>query len=77
MKYVWEHRYDFFDRKNLGDMYKPFITKDMAVKNIVDIADRAKNNNLTYYEVRKLNPWIMSNSLPEGKWNIKVFAPTD
>jgi len=73
MKYVWENKYNFFDRSNLGNMYTPFITKSMSVKQIADIADRARKNNLGYYEVKKLNPRIMKNSLPEGKRNIEVF----
>lgn len=73
MKYVRENKYNFFKRDNLGDMYSPFITKSMSVKQIDDIADRARKNNLGYYEVKKLNPRIMKNSLPEGKRNIEVF----
>ena len=73
MKYVRENKYRFFDRGILGDMYSPFITKSMSVKQIDDIADRARRNNFGYYEVKKLNPRIMKNSLPEGKRNIEVF----
>ncbi|MEI6774625.1 MAG: lytic transglycosylase domain-containing protein [bacterium] len=73
MKYVREHKYSFFGRKILGDMYRPLITKSINVKQIPDIPDRARKNNLSYYAVKKLNPWIMSNTLPEGKWNIEVF----
>lgn len=74
MKYVREHKYSFFDRSRLGDMYTPLATKSMNIKQIPDIPDRARKNNLTYYEVKKLNPWIISNTLPEGKWNIEVFS---
>jgi hypothetical protein len=74
MKYVREHKYSFFKRDSLGDMYSPFVTKSMSVKQIADIADRARKNDMSYYEVKKLNPWIMSNSLPEGKWNIEIFS---
>jgi len=73
MKYVRENKYVFFDRKNLGDIYSPFVTKSISVKQVDDLADRARNNNLSYYEVKKLNPWIMTNTLPEGKRNIEVF----
>ena len=73
MKYVREHKYDFFDREILWDMYRPFVTKFVSEKNIPDIADRARKNNVSYYEVKKLNPWMVSNSLPEGKWNIELF----
>lgn len=73
MKYVREHKYTFFDRDTLGDMYRPFVTKGVNVKNIENLADRARQNNLGYYEVKKLNPRIMANTLPEGKWNIQIF----
>lgn len=73
MKYLREHKYDFFDRKILGDKYSSLSTKTLSVKNIVDIPDRAIKNKVSYYAVRKLNPWIMSSSLPEGKWDIKVL----
>lgn len=74
MKYVREHTYRFFDRDSLGDMYTPFITKEISIKQVDDLADRARKNNVGYYEVKKLNPWIMKNSLPEGKWNIEIFS---
>ena len=73
MKYVREHKYVFFARNTLWDMYRPFNTKFVSEKNIPDLADRARKNNLSYYEVKKLNPWIVDNTLPDGKWNIEVF----
>ncbi|EKD25476.1 MAG: lytic transglycosylase catalytic [uncultured bacterium (gcode 4)] len=74
MKYVWENKYSFFESETLGDMYSPFATKYMSVKKIDDIADRARKNNLWYFEVKKLNPWIMTNSLPDGKWDINIIT---
>lgn len=73
MKYVWENKYSFFESETLGDMYRPFATKYMSVKKIDDIADRARKNKLGYFEVKKLNPWIVGNSLPDGKRDIEVF----
>lgn len=73
MKYVWEHRYEFFDRDQLGEMYSSFKTEDINLKQTDNLADRAKNNGYSYYEVKKLNPWILKNSLPEGQWNVQVF----
>ena len=55
-------------------MYRPFDTKEISVKNIPDIAKRAEENSYGYYEVKKLNPWILKNSLPEGKRDIEVFT---
>ena len=73
MKYVREHKYSFFNREVLWDMYRPLITKNINVKQIADLADRSRKNNVSYYQVKKLNPWIMNNSLPEGKWNIEII----
>lgn len=73
MKYVWEHKNDFFDRDSLGDMYRPFVTRNISEKNVSDLVARATAHDASYYEVKKLNPRIMSNSLPEGKWNIELF----
>lgn len=74
MKYVREHKYNFFDHDSLGSMYTPLLTKSLNVKNITDIADRARKNNLGYYEIKKLNPRILTNTLPEGKWDIEIFS---
>lgn len=73
MKYVREHKYEFFDRKMLWAMYSPLATKTISVKNIDDLADRARKNKVGYYEVKKLNPWIMKNNLPDGKWDVQIM----
>lgn len=73
MKYLWEHKYQYFDSNTLGDQYLPFATKTIHVKQITDLAERARQRDIGYYAVKKLNPWILKNSLPEGKWNIQVF----
>jgi membrane-bound lytic murein transglycosylase D len=46
MKYVWEHRYSFFDRDALGEMYSPLVTKSISVKQVDDLADRARRNTV-------------------------------
>jgi hypothetical protein len=74
MKYVWEHTYAFFDKDVLWDMYRPFLTKEMNVKNIPDLADRSTKNSVSYYAVKKLNPRVKGNILPEGKWNIEILS---
>ena len=72
-KYVREHKYTFFGRDTLGAMYTPLVSKTMSVQQLPDIADRAKQNNLGYYEVKKVNPWILKNSLPEGEREIQII----
>jgi len=55
-------------------MYGPMVTKNISVKQVDDLADRARKNNLGYYEVKKLNPWIIGNNLPEGRWTLNVIT---
>lgn len=73
MKHVRENRYRFFDRDTLWSIYAPFDTENISVKQIENIAERAKTNGYSYYEVKKLNPRILKSSLPEGKRTIEVF----
>lgn len=72
-KYVRENRYRFFDSDTLGDRYEPFVTTSKSVKQVENLTDRARQNKVGYYELRKLNPRILKNSLPEGKRDIKIF----
>lgn len=54
-------------------MYSPLKTKIVSVTKIDNLAERAKTNNFGYYEVKKLNPRILGNTLPDGQWDIKVM----
>ena len=55
-------------------MYSPIKTKTITVGKIDDLADRARQNKVGYYEIKKLNPWILGNTLPEGVWDLQVVA---
>lgn len=73
-KHIREHKHDFFNKNELWPMYTYFPTKNISVKKIDNLAERANNNGYAYYEVKKLNPRILKNSLPEGQWDIQVFS---
>ncbi len=73
MKYAREHKYQLFDREDLWAMYSPLKTKIVTTTRIDNLAERAKSNSFGYYEVKKLNPRILSNTLPDGQWDIKVM----
>ncbi len=72
-KYVRENKYTFFDRTMLGTMYTAPTTTEINVRAIENIAERAHNNGYSYYEIKRLNPWITKNTLPEGRRDITVF----
>jgi len=46
------------------------VTVNGAIPNLVDWA--ASHNNLLK-DVRLLNPWILTNELPNGKWEIMIY----
>lgn len=74
MKYLWEHKQHYFDLNMFGDMYTPIPTRSISVKSIENIALWAKQHHVWYYEVKKMNPRILKNSLPEGQRTIAVIG---
>ena len=59
-----------------AEMYQPVSCKDYkADKTIPDLVEFAKEQNVTYKEIRDLNPWIKNTKLvvPEGKtYTLKI-----
>ncbi|MDD4151928.1 MAG: lytic transglycosylase domain-containing protein [Candidatus Gracilibacteria bacterium] len=58
--------------KLIGDKYYPSETKTIKINKIDDLYDFASKNNTNYKNIKLLNPWIIGDSLPEGKWEIKI-----
>lgn len=54
--YENQNQYGFYLDKE--DLYTEIKTKDIAVNGAVDWIEFAKNNNITYKDLRRLNPWI-------------------
>ena len=63
-----------------AEMYQPVSCKEYkADKTIPDLVEFAKEQNVTYKEIRDLNPWIKNTKLvvPEGKtYTLKVPVST-
>lgn len=69
MKYLMENRYSYFDKKLLWEKYSPIRTKEIEVIDIQDLSLRASQNGYSYYMIRRINPWILTNKLD---WTYKI-----
>lgn len=69
MKYLMENRYSYFDKKLLWEKYSPIRTKEIEITDIQDLSLRASQNGYSYYMIRRLNPWILTNKLD---WTYKI-----
>ena len=55
------------------EYYRNEKTKDVVItKGISDIPEWAEKQGFTYYDVRRLNPWIISDQLPRGNFELKI-----
>lgn len=72
MKYLMEHRYSYFDSKFLWEKYTTMKTREIEVNDIQDLSLWASQNWYSYYMIRKINPWILTDKL-DGIWKIQIL----
>lgn len=68
-----ENKYRIFDRDELGDVFMEPKTRIVEVSEVDDIKVWCQEKKHDYAMVRQLNQWILGNSLPKGRWKIKVL----
>ncbi len=73
IKYVMENRYKIFHKEDLWEQFKQTETKEIILSNIIDLKKWCTENNLNYSTIKKLNPWIIWNTIPEWSWKIKIL----
>ena len=73
LKEILENKYDYFDQDVLGSQYPRYLTRTVRVGQIDNVAQWARDNGHTYLQVRELNPWVRSNQLPAGNWDLQVW----
>ena len=77
LKHILEHPKDFGFVFSEEDLYTPYEFYEVAVDSSVsDWADFAKKLNMSYKELKLLNPWLRSNQLTNKKgktYYIKVI----
>ncbi len=71
-KHVMENISDYIDIKNIQP-YPELDTKTLKLWETKDLIKRANKEWYTFKEIKELNPWILSDSLPKGKWELEVY----
>jgi hypothetical protein len=46
-------------------VYEKPLTKKIKISSIANLKNWAAENNYNYYEIKSLNPWILTDTLPE------------
>lgn len=72
-KEIFENLSHYFNISKRGGQYTLPETTNIQLGKIENLALRAAGNGYSYAEVRRLNPRIRKNMLPEGDWTIKVY----
>ncbi len=77
LKHILEHPKDFGFIFSQDDLYTPYKSYEIKIdSSIEDLALFAKEHNMTYKELKLLNPWLLSDKLTnkQGKtYRIKVL----
>ena len=78
VKLIFEHPDLYgFDIKKM-ELYKPFKTKSIIIKNTIDnIAKWAIDKGYNYKIITKLNPWIKGNHLTVKNKSYKILVPSN
>lgn len=72
-KEIYNHLNRYFDTSKWGAQYKNPETITVQVEQTDNLAAWAASMGYSYAEIRYLNPWVRSNKLPTGTWNLKVY----
>jgi hypothetical protein len=75
IKYIMEHRYELYDKELLWHQFILPETITVEVGAIENIYTWLQTYNVAPSLFRELNPWILHESLPEGKWTVKLPKP--
>lgn len=69
MKEIFEAPYKYGFILDAKDLYKPIACEEVTVTaDIPDLAGFAKNNNITYADLKRFNPWLRDRKLQtEGR----------
>ena len=74
IKYLMQNRWKIFSPEMLGDVFHTPDTKTKILQGpILDLRVWCLDNDIDYQELRELNPWILSYSLPGGAWEVKLL----
>ena len=76
IKLVFENPYKYGFVFKPADLYKPISCREVEVnKDIQDLAAFAKEQGVTYADIKRANPWLMDRKLLTGRRTLKLKIP--
>lgn len=76
MKLIFENPYKYGFVLRPRDLYKPVAGREVEVRgDIPDLAAWARQHNVTYADLRRLNPWLRDRKLQTGGRTYRLLLP--
>ena len=76
MKLIFENPYKYGFVLRPRDLYKPVTGREVEVRgDIPDLAAWARQHNVTYADLRRLNPWLRDRKLQTGGRTYRLLLP--
>lgn len=76
MKLIFENPYKYGFVLRPRDLYKPVAGREVEVRgDISDLATWARQHNVTYADLRRLNPWLRDRKLQTGGRTYRLLLP--
>lgn len=73
IKYLMQNRYKIFDKNELWEQFIPPKTKEISIDGPIDLKKWSNEKWYIYSNIKNLNPWIISDNLPNWLWKIKIL----
>ena len=78
IKQIFENPYRYGFVLQAKDLYKPLLCKEVKVsQNIPDLAVFAQEHNVTYADLKRLNPWLRDTNLNVDGKSFVVLIPRE
>lgn len=78
IKQIFENPYKYGFVLRTSNLYKVIDCEEVAVStDILDLADFAKKQGMTYADLKRLNPWLRDRKLQTGGKTYKIKVPKD
>ncbi|MDR1879598.1 MAG: lytic transglycosylase domain-containing protein [Tannerellaceae bacterium] len=78
IKQIFENPYKYGFVIGAQDLYKPIHTKEVPVSaDIADLSAFAKNQGITYADLKRFNPWLRDTKLTTGGKTFQLKIPEE
>ncbi|MDH6535289.1 lytic transglycosylase domain-containing protein [Parabacteroides sp. 52] len=78
IKQIFEHPYKYGFVLRARDLYKPVDCKEVTVsRDIMDLADYAQKQGVTYADLKRFNPWLRDRKLQTAGKSYKLLIPQE